>query len=33
MQVQVSLAGLPAGVYLIRIGGTDWQAIRKVMKL
>jgi hypothetical protein len=33
MQVQVSLAGLPMGVYLIRIGGTDWQAIRKVIKL
>jgi hypothetical protein len=33
MQVQVSLAGLPAGVYVIRIGGTDWQATRKVMKL
>jgi hypothetical protein len=33
MQVQVSLAGLPAGVYVIRIGGTDWQVIKKVMKL
>jgi hypothetical protein len=33
MQVQVSLAGLPAGVYIVRIGGTDWQATRKVMKL
>jgi Carbohydrate binding module (family 6)/Secretion system C-terminal sorting domain len=33
MQVQISLAGLPAGIYLIRIGGTDWQVIRKEMKL
>ncbi len=33
MQVQVSLAGLPVGVYVVRIGGTDWQVIKKVMKL
>jgi methionine-rich copper-binding protein CopC len=33
MQVQVSLAGLPAGVYVIRIGGDSWQEVRKVIKL
>ena len=33
LQVQVPMTGLPAGVYLVRIGGSGWQVIRKVVKL